>query len=104
MTQKRKYTRIDYETAVTLNIDGERKTGTTVNISQGGALLRATQSINYGQKIIMEIYLPKVKEICRISCVVRWCSQSDIGVQFEILRPLEVWAINQLNRKAKPLF
>ncbi|MBN2342144.1 MAG: PilZ domain-containing protein [Deltaproteobacteria bacterium] len=101
MTQQRKHTRIDFVTDVTVDIDGAKVSGATVNISQGGALLTLNAPVEFGQKLILEILLPKIKETCRIPSVVRWCSDASIGVQFEVLRAIEVWAINQIIHKSK---
>lgn len=101
MTQQRKFARIDFETEVTIDLDGAKQTGTTVNVSQGGALIKINSSLLFGQKLVVEIQLPKIKDVCRIPSVVRWRNDESIGVQFETLRAIEVWGINQLLHQNK---
>ncbi|MBN2528524.1 MAG: PilZ domain-containing protein [Deltaproteobacteria bacterium] len=96
MTQKRKYQRIDFETDVTIHLAGQQMSGTTLNLSQGGVLLQTSSPLEFGQKLAIEIRIPKIDHPCNIPCVVRWRRDTSVGVQFETLRAIEVWGINQL--------
>ncbi|MBN2716942.1 MAG: PilZ domain-containing protein [Deltaproteobacteria bacterium] len=96
MTQKRKYARVEFETEITIEFGGQRLAGTTINLSQGGALLQTNAPLEFGQKLSLFINLPKIKETCVIPSVVRWSKDASVGVQFEALRAIEVWGINQL--------
>ena len=96
MTQNRKYTRIEFSTDITIEVAGEKQPGTTINLSQGGALLHTTIPLEFGQKLSLVIDLPKIQETCVIPSVVRWRKDSNVGIQFEVLRAIEVWGINQL--------
>ena len=96
MTQKRKHARVEFETNVTIEVSGQKQAGTTINLSQGGALLSTDMPLEFGQKLSLVIDLPKVKETCCIPSVVRWRNHSSVGIQFEVLRAIEVWGIGQL--------
>ena len=98
MTQKRKHARVEFETDVTIEVAGRKQSGTTINLSQGGALISTDIPLEFGQKLSLLINLPKVKETCAIPSVVRWSKASSVGIQFEVLRAIEVWGINQLFR------
>ena len=99
MEQKRKHTRLDYEVDVQLEIEEQKVPGRTVNISQGGALINTEHPFPFGAKVIMHIELPGVREVCQMASIVRWQKEGEaIGLQFESLRPIEVWAINKLKR------
>ena len=96
MTQKRKFARVDFQTEVIINIAGQRQPGMTLNLSQGGALLKTDAPLEFGQKLALEIQLPKIRETCVIPGVVRWSRDTNVGIQFEVLRAIEVWGINQI--------
>ena len=96
MTQKRKFARVDFQTEVIIETAGGRQPGVTVNLSQGGALLQTSAPLEFGQKLSIEIQLPKIKEACVIPGVVRWSRDTSVGIQFEALRAIEVWGINQI--------
>jgi hypothetical protein len=99
MDQQRKHSRIEFVTDVELIIDGKSQSGRTINISQGGILLDTSPLPDFGQKLILKIELPGVNKSSEIAAIVRWNNKVQIGLQFEQLRPIEVWAINKLSRK-----
>jgi len=97
MTNKRQHARLDYDLAVELTIDGERRPGRTVNISRGGILVSIDETPEFGAKATLHIDLPGVPKTCDIPCIVRWSKpDGGAGLQFEQLRPIEVWALNKL--------
>jgi hypothetical protein len=79
-------------------VNGESQAGTTINISQGGVLLKTSPVPDFNDKVILKIELPGVKSISEIASIVRWRTDQELGLQFETLRPLEVWALNKLCR------
>jgi Tfp pilus assembly protein PilZ len=96
-TQQRQYLRFDVKIDVQIEYDDTIQPGTTVNMSQGGALISTSPTVDFGKRIILEIILPGIKEKCRIPSIVRWSKEGEgIGIQFESLRAIEVWAINRL--------
>ncbi|MCK9522994.1 MAG: PilZ domain-containing protein [Proteobacteria bacterium] len=99
MSQNRQHARFDFVADVEVETETGTHPGTTVNISQGGALLQTAAPCGFGEKLTLHIDLPGVKDTCQIPCIVRWSKEGDsLGVQFETLRAIEVWAINRLKR------
>ena len=97
MNQQRQHTRKDYRTSVQLQHDDNSHPGTTVNISQGGVFVITDFVPPFGAKLMLEISIPGAGDLCRIPCIVRWSKQDEgVGLQFEQLRAIEVWAINKL--------
>jgi hypothetical protein len=102
MSNQRQHTRYIYSTEIELTIDGERRPARTVNISRGGVFIIADPVPAFGGKLVLHIKLPGVPEICDIGCVVRWSKAGEgAGLQFEQLRPIEVWSLNKLLRDLK---
>lgn len=99
MSQKRQHVRFDFQTEVDLELTGSTEQGTTVNISQGGTLVNTAAVIPFGEKIVLHIKLPGLPDICKMPSIVRWSKQGEgVGLQFESVRAIEVWAINKLKR------
>jgi len=77
--------------------NGVASPGTTVNISQGGVFVVTAPTPPFGDKVVLRIDLPGVPSRCEIACIVRWSKEGDgVGLQFETLRAIEVWALNKL--------
>ena len=98
MNQQRKFSRIEFVTDIELIIDNVTQLGKTVNLSQGGILLETHPIPEFGKKLILKINLPSIDEISNIASIVRWQNRTQTGLQFEQLRPIEVWAINKMSR------
>jgi len=102
MTNQRQHTRYMYSADLELAIDGERQPGRSVNISRGGVFVSTDPVPSFGARLMLLLKLPGVPEVCEISCVVRWSKAGEgVGLQFEQLRPIEVWALNKLLRDLK---
>ena len=100
MDDKRTNTRVPYEAEIDVELNEEtRNKGLLVNISTGGALIKNEPLPTFGEKLLIYIDIPGVPNRCVIPCIVRWIKQGEgAGLQFEHLRPIEVWAINRLKR------
>lgn len=91
--------RIEFQTDVQLDIGENSLPGRTTDISRGGAFVAVEPAPPVGTRLELQIRLPGVPDICRIPCIVRWTSiDRGVGVQFQRLRPIEVWALNRLAR------
>ncbi|MCS6797303.1 MAG: PilZ domain-containing protein [Myxococcota bacterium] len=98
---RRAHERFDCSLDVVLRLeDGRELHGRSRNVSLGGMRLELGQSVPYGTTGTLRVRLPALKEPAELPCTVRWCAQGDVGVQFGSLRPIEVWAINQIARGA----
>jgi len=93
--------RVEFEVDVQLDGDGVQLTGRTADLSPGGAFVVIDQLLPIGERVDLSMRLPGVRGVCRIPSIVRW-SRVDrgVGLQFESLRPIEVWAINRIVRSA----
>jgi hypothetical protein len=97
MDQKRQHVRVDFRTEVGILVDGAKQDGTTVNISQGGVLVQTSPLPRLEGKVVLQIRLPGTGATSEIACIVRWSKEPDVvGLQFENLRAIEVWALNKL--------
>ncbi len=82
--------------------------GRTFDLSLGGAGVEAVLDPPWalGQDVTLAITLPDLDEPAQVPAVVRWVDDiapARAGLQFRIgLRAREVWAINQIARRAGP--
>ena len=84
--------------------DGESHPGRLKDFSLGGAFVYVEPQPEFGSKVVLRIDLPGVPNTCEIPCFVRWNKAGEgagAGIQFEYLRPIEVWALSKLIRKLK---
>ena len=95
--------RVDYDIDCELRGQYAVQRGRSVNISAGGAFVATDPLIPIGTRLELALHLPGVPDLSRIPCIVRWSKWGKgIGLQFERLRPIEVWALNKLVRKHAP--
>ncbi len=99
----RQHLRIEYVASVEIVNDGTAQSARTVNISQGGVFIETVPSPALDAKVVLRMSLPGVPETAAIPCIVRWSKGEDgVGLQFENLRAIEVWAINKLLKTLQP--
>ncbi len=99
MTNNRKHARIDFDAPVEIVVDGASLPGRSINISRGGIFIRTEPVPAFGVRLQLRIHLPGIPETCSIPCVVRWSNPGEgAGLQFEMLRAIEVWSLNKLLR------
>ncbi len=98
---RRVHERYDRQIPVVI-VHGDRELeGTTRNISLGGMFVDASGTMPaVGSEARVRMRLPALKEQTEVPVVVRWVTSEGVGVQFGSLRALEVWALNQLFKKA----
>jgi Tfp pilus assembly protein PilZ len=95
----RRHTRVDFGAEIEIAVDGGLQRGMAENISLGGLFVSTDPAPPVGTKVTLVISLPDVLEVCRIPSIVRWSKvDQGVGLQFERLRPIEVWAVNKLVR------
>lgn len=94
---RRRESRYDCAIAVELTVAGTRQHGTTVNISQGGALVMTVPYPSVNDLVVLHVRLPGVGDVCDIPAIVRWVKEGvGAGLQFEQLRAIVVWGLNRL--------
>lgn len=97
MANHRKHTRRAFDVPVEIVFVGELRPGVSVNISRGGIFVMTEPLPEYGERLLLRLRLPGVPEECEIPCVVRWVRAGEgAGMQFEVLRPIEIWALGKL--------
>ena len=103
MEHKRQYQRVDFRADVEIAFGEKAQPGRTVNISQGGVFLETRPVPTLDDKVVLRINLPGVAARSEIPCIVRWSKEPDgVGLQFENLRAIEVWALNKLLKSIQP--
>jgi len=101
MGNRRRFERIPYTTDLVLEVDGTQIPAVSENISRGGMLLIIHKEIEFGASVTLRFRLPRIPDEISVRSTVRWVKPGEnneygIGVQFEELRPIEVWALNDL--------
>jgi len=101
MDNRRRFERIPYSTDLVIDVDGTQIPAVSENISRGGMLLIIPREIEFGASVTLRFRLPKIPDEISVRSTVRWVKPGEddeygIGVQFEELRPIEVWALNDL--------
>ena len=103
MSDKRLATRHPVDLPCTLYVlatggdDSKREVQSTriVNLSIGGALVTHARA-PMGQRLHITFRVPTLAgEAIAIGAVVRWSTDQEIGLQFDGLRPKEVWALSK---------
>jgi hypothetical protein len=102
MNHDRQHARVDYSANVEVVVDGVSQAARTVNLSQGGAFIETMPAPPIDSRIVLRIALPGVPDTSAITCIVRWGKGEGVGLQFENMRAIEVWAINKLLKTVQP--
>jgi PilZ domain len=63
------------------------------NVSLGGALVRSTAPLMMGARVGLCFVLDGLHEVIDATAIVRWRTETQIGIQFESLRAREMWAL-----------
>jgi hypothetical protein len=92
---RRTTTRHTVSIAATLTISGAATDVTMNNLSLGGAQVASSTRYGMGQKVTIAFRVPTIEEAIEVSATVRWADGTNVGVQFDGLRPREVWGLNQ---------
>ena len=96
---KRAVTRHEKSVPVWFTYENEERDGVTRNMSLGGMYVVTADPPPFGASVFVRFRLPGLKEESRVKGQVRWIDGEGMGVQFEALRAIEVWALNQLFKR-----
>jgi hypothetical protein len=93
---RRSSTRHDVDVACqfTLNVPGDAIETRISNLSIGGAMVRNPR-MPMGQRVHISFRVPNHETAISIGAVVRWSTDDSVGVQFDGLRPKDVWALSK---------
>ena len=64
------------------------------NLSIGGAFV-VVPRLPMGQRVQLRFRVPTQEEAISTGAVVRWATDQGVGVQFDGLRPKDVWALSR---------
>jgi Tfp pilus assembly protein PilZ len=103
MDSQRRQLRIPFDAAVEIILeDDSKQPGKLTNISAGGTFIQTEPLPEFGKSLKLLVHLPGIPEECEIPCIVRWIKKDvGVGLQFEHLRPIEVWALTKLKHSAE---
>lgn len=95
---RRRFGRFDRELPVELSVDGETYQARTVNIGLGGMQLDTELDLPYDAPVQFRLRVPRPEQVVEATARVIW-SQAEgrrgVGVAFDALRPIDVWALLQ---------
>jgi hypothetical protein len=92
---RRSSTRHAVELPCTLSVAGEPPAElVVVNLSIGGALVRRRR-LPLGVRVEISFRIPTLEDSISTGAVVRWSTDDDVGIQFDGLRPRDVWALSK---------
>ncbi|MEM9490175.1 MAG: PilZ domain-containing protein [Myxococcota bacterium] len=92
---RRLATRHSSEVPGQLTIGEETHEVVIVDLSLGGAQLEFEHRLTVGQLVQILFRIPTQDDPIEVQASVRWSSQNLIGLQFQGLKPREVWALNK---------
>ncbi len=81
-----------------LQVEIDESAGETVNIGLGGLLVRTDGAFEFGQRVTVKMDVPKPAQQVEAGATVMWCRSEGpptIGLAFDALRPIDVWALLQ---------
>jgi hypothetical protein len=90
---RRTATRHVVELPCTLTVGGVTAELVLVNLSIGGALVRRPR-LPLGTRVEIRFAVPGHEHLST-GAVVRWSTDVDVGIQFDGLRPRDVWALSK---------
>lgn len=75
---------------------GDAPAGETriTNLSVGGAFVHGKR-LPMGHRCHVSFRVPTIESAISIGAVVRWATDDGVGVQFDGLRPKDVWALSK---------
>ena len=91
---RRTSTRHHVELPCTLTLEGVAAELVIVNLSIGGALLQRPW-LPLGVRAEVRFRVPTLDQDISTGAVVRWSSDDEVGLQFDGLRPRDVWALSK---------
>jgi hypothetical protein len=93
--EKRAHSRINYSTEVTCTTEGGAVvTGTTRDLSVGGAFVESQDIPAFGSKVVVSLSVPGHGEL-KLNGIIRWTKPDGFGVQFQLLGAKETYIITR---------
>jgi hypothetical protein len=87
--------RHDVDVACTFTVGDTPAAETRVtNLSVGGAFISFPR-LPMGSRVHISFRVPTIESAISIGAVVRWATDEGVGIQFDGLRPKDVWALSK---------
>lgn len=96
-SNRRSSTRHQVELPCTLRVAGDGGPAAELelaNLSIGGALVRRPR-LPLGTRVEVAFRIPTLEDSISTGAVVRWSTDVEVGLQFDGLRPRDVWALSK---------
>lgn len=93
---RRRFGRFACQLPVDLVVGGATQSTHTVNLSLGGMLVGTDLEAPFGAEVEFRLHVPKPAHVVQARGTVMWASgegKPALGVAFDALRPLDVWAL-----------
>lgn len=84
--------------------DGRTVTAQTVNVGLGGMLVETDELLEFGQTFEFNLEVPDPHQMINAHGKVMWLKPGAIGVSFDALRPIDVWALLQFFNRSGSKF
>ena len=97
---RRRFERYLCQLDVTLMLDDRTMVAQTLNMGLGGMLLATDEKLEFGQDFDLSFQLPDPQHVINVHAKVMWCKPGAVGVSFDALRPIDVWALLQFFKRA----
>lgn len=100
---RRRFGRFERTMPVELSLSGNMFTCDTVNLGLGGMLVDTERSAPLGTPISVRLEVPEPRHTVEIDGSVAWSRPGGLGIAFDALRPIDVWALLRFFNDTKAL-
>ncbi len=95
-TARRRFGRFQRELAVQLEMPGgEVHEGLSVDIGLGGLRVSTAAELEFDQVLTVHLVVPQPEQEVVAGGRVMWVRDESVGIAFDALRPMDVWALLQ---------
>jgi hypothetical protein len=93
---RRRFGRFERQLLVELSHESDTRPAETINLSLGGMFVATDLVAPYGAEVEFRLHMPDPKHVVHARGTIMWVKKQDgLGIAFESLRPLDVWALLQ---------
>lgn len=99
LTGRRAFERYRCDLPLTLVVGDQEFPAQAADLSLGGLFALGGTDVEYGTELTVRFRVPALKEDTELTAIARWVKPGEgIGLQFQKLRAIQVWALNQYFR------
>ena len=95
---RRRFGRFECRLPVEISVAGQTQATETINLSLGGMLVATDLAADFGAEVEFRLHIPAPAHVVQARGSLMWShveGKPALGVSFEALRPLDVWALLQ---------